>query len=179
MVMATQNPIELEGTFPLPEAQLDRFIMNVKMGYPSIEDDRVILTRFRRDDPLDELTPVITAEELMEMQTACREIHVNTDVEDYIISLIHATRETDTVQLGASPRAMLALYRASQSMAAMRGRSFVIPDDVKYLAPAVLGHRIISRMESHLRGQTAGETLKVIIESVSVPVEQEAVGKEE
>jgi MoxR-like ATPase len=173
MVMATQNPIELEGTFPLPEAQLDRFLMNVKMGYPSKEDDRIILDRFRRKDPLDDLMPVITAAELLEMQNACREVHVDKDIEDYIIQLIHATREPETVQLGASPRAMLALYRASQALAAIRGRAFVIPDDIKYLAPSVLGHRIISRMESHLRGQKAGDTLQEIINSVFVPTEQE------
>lgn len=128
MVMATQNPIELEGTFPLPEAQLDRFLMNVKMGYPSVEDDRIILDRFRKSDPLDELTPVVTAEELLEMQKACRDILVSPDIEDYIIRLIHASREPETVQLGASPRAMLALYRAAQVLAAVRGRAFVIPD---------------------------------------------------
>ncbi len=174
MVMATQNPIELEGTFPLPEAQLDRFLMNVKMGYPTEEDDRVILDRFRRKDPLDDLMPVITAAELLDMQVACREVHVERDIEDYIIHLIHATREPETVQLGASPRAMLALYRASQALAAIRSRAFVIPDDIKYLAPSVLGHRIISRMESHLRGQKAGDTLQEIINSVFVPTEQEA-----
>jgi len=173
MVMATQNPIELEGTFPLPEAQLDRFLMNVKMGYPSVEDDRIILDRFRKSDPLDELTPVVTAEELLEMQKACRDILVSPDIEDYIIRLIHASREPETVQLGASPRAMLALYRAAQVLAAVRGRAFVIPDDIKYLAPSVLGHRIISRMESHLRGQKSGDTLTDIINSVFVPTEQE------
>jgi MoxR-like ATPase len=144
MVMATQNPIELEGTFPLPEAQLDRFLLNIRMGYPTAEDDRVILARFRRADPLEELTPVVTAEELLEMQEACREIRISEDVEDYIIRLTHASREQESVQLGASPRAMLALYHASQTLAALRGRAFVIPDDVKYLATPVLGHRIIS-----------------------------------
>jgi MoxR-like ATPase len=178
MVIATQNPIELEGTFPLPEAQLDRFLMNIRMGYPSEGDDRIILDRFRKNDPLVDLTPVITAEELLEMQTACRDVHVNTDVEDYIIRLIHATREQDSVLLGASPRAMLALYRASQALAALRGRGFVIPDDIKYLAPATLGHRIISRMESHLRGQTSRETLQRIITSVFVPIEEEAGNRE-
>jgi MoxR-like ATPase len=178
MVIATQNPIELEGTFPLPEAQLDRFLMNIRMGYPSETDDRIILDRFRKNDPLVDLTPVITAEDLLEMQAACRDVHVNTDVEDYIIRLIHATREQDSVLLGASPRAMLALYRASQALAALRGRGFVIPDDIKYLAPATLGHRIISRMESHLRGQTSGETLQRIINSVFVPIEEEAGNRE-
>jgi MoxR-like ATPase len=178
MVLATQNPIELEGTFPLPEAQLDRFLLNIKIGYPAQEDDRVILARFRQTDPLEELTSVVTADELLEMQTACREIHVAADVEDYIIRLIHATRQTETVELGASPRAMLALYRASQALAALRSRAFVIPDDVKYLVPFVLVHRIIPRAESHLRGQTASETLREIVESVPVPVEEETATEE-
>jgi MoxR-like ATPase len=178
MVLATQNPIELEGTFPLPEAQLDRFLLNIKLGYPTLEDDRIILARFRQDDPLEELTPVVSANELLEMQKACREIYINTDVEDYIIRLIHATREPSSVQLGASPRAMLALYHASQALAVLRGRAFVIPDDVKYLVTSVLSHRIIPRAESHLRGQTAADTLKGIINSVPVPVEEENVKKD-
>ena len=173
MVLATQNPIELEGTFPLPEAQLDRFILNIKIGYPTSEDDRIILARFRQTDPLEELTPVVSADELLEMQSACHDIHVADDVEDYIIRLIRATREPESVQLGASPRAMLALYRASQALAALRGRAFVIPDDVKYLVTFVLVHRIIPKAESHLRGQTAEETLREIIDSVPVPVEEE------
>jgi len=178
MVLATQNPIELEGTFPLPEAQLDRFMLNIKIGYPALEDDHLILARFRQADPLEELTPVVSSDELLEIQAACHEVHVAADVEDYIIRLIHATREHDSVQLGASPRAMLALYRASQALAALRGRGFVIPDDVKYLVTFVLVHRIIPKAESHLRGQTAEETLREIVDSVLVPVEEE-VGTEE
>ena len=178
MVLATQNPIELEGTFPLPEAQLDRFMLNIKIGYPALEDDHLILARFRQADPLEELMPVVSSDELLEVQAACHEVHVAADVEDYIIRLIHATREHDSVQLGASPRAMLALYRASQALAALRGRAFVIPDDVKYLVTFVLVHRIIPKAESHLRGQTAEETLREIVDSVLVPVEEE-VGTEE
>lgn len=173
MVLATQNPIELEGTFPLPEAQLDRFLLNIKIGYPALADDHLILTRFRQADPLEELTPVVSPDELLQMQAECREIHVAADVEDYIIRLIHATREHASLQLGASPRAMLALYWASQALAALRGRSFVIPDDVKYLVTSVLVHRIIPKAEIHLRGQTAEETLKEIVDSVLVPVEEE------
>jgi len=178
MVLATQNPIELEGTFPLPEAQLDRFLLNIKIGYPAVEDDHLILARFRQADTLEELTAVVSADELLEMQAACHEVHVAADVEDYIIRLIHATREHDSVQLGASPRAMLALYRASQALAALRGRAFVIPDDVKYLVTFVLVHRIIPKAESHLRGQTAEKILREIVDSVLVPVEEE-VGTEE
>jgi MoxR-like ATPase len=178
MLLATQNPIELEGTFPLPEAQLDRFLLKVSVGYPTAEDDRLILSRFRRADPLEELQPVVSSDELIKMQADCRQIHVNEDIEDYVIRLIRATREHPALQLGASPRAMLALYRAAQALAALRGRSFVVPDDAKYLAPFVLSHRIIPRAESHLRGHTVEETLAEILESVPVPVEEE-VGAEE
>ncbi|UCH43777.1 MAG: MoxR family ATPase [Dehalococcoidales bacterium] len=178
MVLATQNPIELEGTFPLPEAQLDRFLLNIEIGYPTAEDDRLILNRFRQADPLEELSPVVSAEELLRMQEECRDIHVAEDVEGYIIDIIRATREHGSLQLGASPRAMLALYRASQALAALRGRTFVIPDEVKYLVPFVLVHRVIPKAESHLRGHTAAEALQEIVDSVFVPVEEE-VGTEE
>jgi len=175
LVMATQNPIELEGTFPLPEAQLDRFLLKIQIGYPSVEDDRLILSRFKSSDPLDELTPAISSDELIQMQKACREVHVATDVEDYVIRVIHATREHSSIELGASPRAMLALYNASQAMAALRGRSFVTPDDIKYMVTPVLIHRIIPKSESRLRGYKAESTIKEIIDSVFVPVEEEAV----
>jgi len=178
VVLATQNPIELEGTFPLPEAQLDRFLLNAKIGYPTREDDRLILARFSQDNPLEGLTSVVSSDELLQMQVACREIHVTIDVEDYIIRLIHATREHALLELGASPRAMLALYSASKAFAALQGRNFVIPDDIKYLATPVLVHRIIPKTESHLRGQTAEEILKEILDSVFVPVEEET-GTEE
>ncbi|UCB44143.1 MAG: MoxR family ATPase [Dehalococcoidales bacterium] len=173
MLLATQNPIELEGTFPLPEAQLDRFLLKVSIGYPSAEDDRLILSRFRGADPLEELTPVVSSEELLQIQSDCHMVHVADDVEDYVIRLIHATREHESLQLGASPRAMLALYRTAQALAALRGRSFVVPDDVKYLTPFVLIHRIIPRAESHLRGHTVEEALREVIDSVPVPVEEE------
>ena len=171
MLMATQNPIELEGTFPLPEAQLDRFLLKIKMGYPTIEDDRLILARFRQTDPLEELIPVVDSAELLQLQSETRKVQVTADVEDYIIRLVHATRTHPALQLGASPRAMLALYHASQALASLRGREFVIPDDVKYLTPFVLTHRIIPRMESHLRGQTAEQALSEVLAFVAVPVE--------
>jgi MoxR-like ATPase len=177
MVLATQNPIEQEGTFPLPEAQLDRFLIKIKIGYPSAEDDKKLLARFRQDDPLEDLKPVVSAEELMQMQAACRDVHVAADVEDYIIRLVHATRKHPSLQLGASPRAMLALYHTSQVMAALRGRSFVIPDDVKYLTVCTLSHRIIPKAESSLRGNSAEQALREIIDSVSVPVENENMAR--
>jgi MoxR-like ATPase len=178
LVMATQNPIELEGTFPLPEAQLDRFLLKIQMGYPSAEDDRLILSRFRDADPLTDLTPVISAEELLKMQKITRGVHIAADVEDYIIRLIHATRKHPAVELGASPRAMLALYNAAQALAAIKGRSYVIPDDIKYLMAPVLTHRIIPKSESRLRGQKADQTLKEIRDTVFVPVEEEGAAKE-
>jgi MoxR-like ATPase len=179
LVMATQNPIELEGTFPLPEAQLDRFLMKVQIGYPSAEDDRLILSRFRESDPLDELSPVIDSAELLKMQKACHGVHVAKDVEDYIVRLIHASRKHAAVELGASPRAMLALYNASQALAAIKGRAFVTPDDIKYLVTPVLIHRIIPKSESRLRGQKAEQTLKEIMDSVFVPVEEEGAAGED
>ncbi len=173
LVMATQNPVELEGTFPLPEAQLDRFLMQVSLGYPSQEEDRVILHRFREDDPLEELEPVIDATDLLELQRLVRKVHVAEPVAEYLISIIHASRSHPWVELGASPRAMLALYRAVQGLAAIRGRSYVIPDDVKALASYVLAHRIVPKSQSHLRGHTAGGILREVVDSVPVPVEEE------
>ena len=172
LVLATQNPIELEGTFPLPEAQLDRFLLKIRIGYPTPDDDRLILARFRQSDPLEELHPVVSSDELMSMQVSCRETHVSADVESYIIRLIHATREHTLLQLGASPRAMLALYHATQALAVLKGRAFVIPDDVKYLVGMVLGHRVIPKAESHLRGHTTDEILREIIDATPVPVEE-------
>ncbi|MCX7911905.1 MAG: MoxR family ATPase [Dehalococcoidales bacterium] len=178
LVMATQNPIELEGTFPLPEAQLDRFLFKLQLGYPTEEEDRLILARFRADEPLEALTPVVPAEELLAMQKECRRVHVAADVEDYIIRLIHASRRHPEVELGASPRAMLALYHAAQALAAVRGRSFVTPDDVKYLLTPVLVHRIIPKSESRLRGHRAEQLIREIADSVAVPVEEIGSPKE-
>ncbi len=172
IVLATQNPIELEGTFPLPEAQVDRFLIKVKLGYPTRDDDQIILERFRKSTIIDELKPVITAVDLLSMQKLRQDVEVHHDIEKYMVDIVHATRNHPQVELGGSPRAMLALCRISQSLAALRGRSFVIPDDVKYLAPFVLEHRIIPRQQSHLRGRTAAEIIQEIIESVKVPVEE-------
>ncbi len=171
VVLATQNPIELEGTFPLPEAQVDRFLIKIKLGYPTKEDDRVILQRFRLTNVIDELQPVITMEEIMQLQKERQTVAVHPDVEKYIVDLIHATRVHPQVELGGSPRAMLALYRASQALAALRGRTYVIPDDIKYVVPYVLEHRIITKQQSHLRGTTPADVIKEVIQSVKVPVE--------
>ncbi|MBI4202254.1 MAG: MoxR family ATPase [Chloroflexi bacterium] len=174
LVIATQNPVELEGTFPLPEAQLDRFLMQITMGYPSQDEDKIILRRFRDNDPMDSLQPIAGSTQLLELQKLVRKVHVAEPVEDYIINIIHASRSHPMVDLGASPRAMLALYRTIQALAAIRGRTYAIPDDVKALAPFVLSHRIIPKAQSHLRGANIKDILRDVVNSVPVPVEETA-----
>ncbi len=171
LVLATQNPIELEGTFPLPEAQIDRFLMRVALGYPSKEDENTILLRYEREDPLDTLSPVIQADDLLAMQEQIRTVLVEESVREYVVDVARATREHEAVELGASPRATLALYRTAQALAAIRGRGFVIPDDVKHLAPSVLTHRIIISPQTRLRGRRPEEVMAEIVETVPVPVE--------
>ncbi len=171
MVLATQNPVELEGTFPLPEAQLDRFLIKLKLGYPTEADERAILQRFKETSPLVDLEPVASAEEVLQAQRAVRKVHVNAAVEGYIVQVTRATREHETIELGASPRATLALYRTSQALAAMKGRNFVIPDDVKTMAVPVLSHRIILSTRTRLRGRDHSAILREVLDSVPVPVE--------
>jgi MoxR-like ATPase len=171
LVLATQNPIELEGTFPLPEAQVDRFLMKVELGYPSEEDENAILLRYEREDPLETLAPVAQAEDLLAMQEQVRTILVEASVRQYIVSVVRATREHQAVELGVSPRGTLALYRTTQALAALRGRKFVIPDDVKYLAPPVLTHRLIISPQTRLRGRRPQEIVAEIVATVPVPVE--------
>jgi MoxR-like ATPase len=171
MVLATQNPIELEGTFPLPEAQIDRFLMRVALGYPSKEDEDSILLRYEHSDPLDTLEPVIEAEALLRIQEQVKTVLVEDSVREYVVDVVRATRTHEAVELGVSPRGTLALYRTAQALAALRGRTFVIPDDVKYLAPAVLTHRIIISPQTRLRGRRPEEVAAEIVESVPVPVE--------
>jgi MoxR-like ATPase len=172
LVLATQNPIELEGTFPLPEAQVDRFLMRVALGYPSEADENAILLRYEREDPLETLEPVIQADDLMALQEQVRTVLVEESVRKYLVKVVRATREHDAVELGVSPRGSLALYRTSQALAAVRGRGFVIPDDVKYLAPPVLTHRIIISPQTRLRGRRPEEVMAQVVETVPVPVEQ-------
>jgi MoxR-like ATPase len=172
VVLATQNPIELEGTFPLPEAQLDRFLLRLAIGYPSESDEKDIVRRFRSGSPLDELPAVIDQKQLMAMQRAARDVHVAEPVEDYIVRLVRASRLHASVELGASPRATLGLFRASQALAGIHGRGYVLPDDVKRLAPAVLTHRLITTAQSRLRGRGAADVLAEVVASVPVPVEE-------
>ena len=171
LVLATQNPIELEGTFPLPEAQIDRFLMRVALGYPSKQDENAILLRYERQDPLATLEPVIQADNLLAMQEQVKSVLVEESVREYMVDVVRATREHDAVELGVSPRGTLALYRTVQALAAVRGRTFVIPDDVKYLAPPVLTHRIIISPQTRLRGRRPEEVMAEIVDTVPVPVE--------
>jgi MoxR-like ATPase len=172
IVLATQNPIELEGTFPLPEAQLDRFLLRISIGYPAEADEKEIVRRFRAANPLDELPAVVESMELAAMQRLCREVHVAEAVEDYIVRLVRASRLHASIELGASPRGSLALYRTAQAYAAVHGRGFVLPDDVKRLAPSVLTHRLITSAQSRLRGRAAQDVLEEVIASVPAPVEE-------
>ena len=171
LVLATQNPIELEGTFPLPEAQIDRFLLKIKLGYPSEDDENAILLRFERDDPLASLAPVVESQSLLTMQDQVRTIHVDEAVRQYIVQVARATRQNAALELGASPRATLALYKTAQALAAIRGRAFVIPDDVKYLAPAVLAHRLLISPQARLRGRNREQIVQEVVAIVPVPVE--------
>ena len=172
LVLATQNPVELEGTFPLPEAQLDRFFLQVSLGYPNEEEEITILRRFSAPGiPLDAVQPVATGDEVVALAAEIRAIHVDDSVASYVVALTRATRSHSSVELGASPRASLALFRASQALAAIRGRSFVIPDDVKRLVEPVLGHRLVLRHEGRLRGAAADRVLRSIVDSTPVPAE--------
>jgi MoxR-like ATPase len=174
LVLATQNPIELEGTFPLPEAQLDRFMMKLSLGYPSMEEEKDIVRRFRQDNPLDTLEPVVTAGDLLEIQRLCRQVYVGEAVEDYLVRIVRATREHDSVEVGGSPRASIALYHTAQALAALKGRNYVIPDDVKKLVPAVLGHRLFLSAQMRLRGRVLSEIVGEILAAVPVPVEDDS-----
>jgi MoxR-like ATPase len=170
LVMATQNPIELEGTFPLPEAQVDRFLMQLGLGYPSEAEEDEILLRYQRSDPLEELEPVASQDQVLELQRNVKEIHVNPDVRHYILQVVRATREHEAVDLGVSPRGSLALFKASQALAALRGRNYVIPSDVQYLCPPILTHRVHISPQIRLRGRTPEQVVAEITDAVPVPV---------
>jgi MoxR-like ATPase len=172
VVLATQNPIELEGTFPLPEAQIDRFLIRIALGYPDEAEEHGVLLRFEQNDPLGRLKAVTSPEELAQMRDGARQVRVESSVRDYVVRVIHATRVHPAVELGVSPRGTLALYHASQAMAAVCGRDFVLPDDVKAMAPAVLTHRVVVNPQSRLRGATAEEVVIDVINTVPVPVER-------
>lgn len=171
LVLATQNPIELEGTFPLPEAQLDRFLMKVSIGYPDEEGENDILLRFEHSDPLETLAKVVEPETILNMQVEVRETRVEATVRHYIVRVCRATRAHEDIELGASPRATMALYHTCQALAAIRGREFVIPDDVKTMAPYVLTHRLIVNPQTRLRGRKPEDIIREVVDTVPVPVE--------
>lgn len=171
LVLATQNPVELEGTFPLPEAQIDRFFMRVGIGYPSQTEENAILERFKLADPLADLPAVTTPDEIMGMIQLRRQVRVEDSVRDYVVRVARATRSDKDIQLGASPRASLALFQAAQAWASIHGRDYVLPDDVKKMAPPVLSHRLMISSQAQLRGRNTAELIADIVSSVPVPVE--------
>ena len=170
-VIATQNPIELEGTFPLPEAQIDRFLMRLRLDYPNHSEERLILQRFKETQPLDDLQAVLSGERLQELQRLVRRVRVEPVVENYIVELVRATRNHSGVELGVSPRGTLALFRSSQAYAAIHGRFYVIPDDVKRVARPVLSHRMIATSQTRLHGRIMEQIIEEVLQNVSVPVE--------
>lgn len=170
LVIATQNPIDHEGTFPLPEAQLDRFLVRLSLGYPSRDEEAQMLELLKHEHPIDQLSAVVSGADVIRCQQAVREVYVDPKVRNYVVEITRNTRAHQDIALGASPRASIALYRASQAMAAIRGNDFVLPDDVKRMAPAVLGHRLILRPESRLRKVTAAGVISEILTDISVPM---------
>jgi len=170
LVIATQNPIELEGTFPLPEAQLDRFMLRLRLGYPTEEEEEAMLTRFQTADPLNDLAAVVGASDITELQETVRQVHLEPVLRNYLVQLVQATRTHADVELGASPRATLGLYRCSQALAAIRGRDYVTPDDLKTLAPLALSHRMILRSQARFRERTPESVIDEILAKIQVPV---------
>lgn len=172
IVIATQNPVELQGTFPLPEAQLDRFLLKLVLGYPDLENEDLILLRFERSNPLEQLSAVTLASEILDIGRQAQEIYVEPSVRRYILEIIGRTRTSPSITLGGSPRASLALYRASQALALIRGRDFVLPDDVKRLAVPVLAHRLILSTEAYLHSTSKEKLIDDILSSLPVPAEE-------
>jgi MoxR-like ATPase len=170
IVLATQNPIEYEGTFPLPEAQLDRFLLCVQLGYPSFADERQILWNLRREHPITTLEQVVDGTQVVALRQQVWDVHVDESLADYIVALIEATRKHPDVALGGSPRGSLALFKTAQARAALNGRDYVVPDDIKYLLPMTLGHRLLLKPESQLRGQTPEGVLGAIVEEVELEI---------
>jgi len=168
LVLATQNPIEYEGTFPLPEAQLDRFLMRLAVGYPSGVDEKTILVNLQREHPITRLQPVVDGQALLAFQQQVWDVHVDDTLQEYIVRLVTATRQHPELTLGGSPRASLALFKTAQALAALRGRDHVIPDDIKYLVSVTLAHRLIVRPEAELRGRTGLTVLKDVVESTKL-----------
>lgn len=173
LVMATQNPIEYEGTFPLPEAQLDRFLLRLRMGYPTPEEENEILLRLQNRHPIETIDQVVAAERLVEAQTVIRQVYVEESVRQYIVNIVQKTRSHPDIALGASPRGALGLFRTAQAAAALAGRDYVIPDDVKRLAVPVLAHRVVLRPEAELRGRTGDKVVAEVLAQVPIKLEED------
>ncbi|MBI5713473.1 MAG: MoxR family ATPase [Chloroflexi bacterium] len=170
IVLATQNPIEFEGTFPLPEAQLDRFLIRLSLGYLAGDDEKQMLRNLKTTHPIESLQQVVDGNDLVELHESISNVNVDETLEGYILNIVRATREHGDVSLGASPRGSLALYKTSQAFAALRGRDYVIPDDIKLLAPLALAHRLILKPESQLRGRTAPMIVEEILEKTALDI---------
>ena len=168
LVLATQNPVEYEGTFPLPEAQLDRFLMRISLGYPSRKDERQILVNLRREHPITRLKQVVDARDLLKLQQQLWDVHMDDTLQEYIVALAQATREHPDLALGISPRGSLALFKAAQALAALRNREHVLPDDIKTLAQVTLAHRLIVKPEAELRGRSAKAILEDVLQSTAL-----------
>ncbi|MEW4309508.1 AAA family ATPase [Rossellomorea marisflavi] len=171
-VMATQNPIEYEGTYPLPEAQLDRFLLKMKMGYPEPEEEMEVLNRAQKNPPIEDLVPAITLAELIQLQEEVKDIFVDDTIKKYIVDIAHRTRIHANVYLGASPRGSIALMKACQAYAFLKGRGYVVPDDVQFLAPFVFSHRIIMKSEAKYEGVTPEDVVERVIARMPVPVQR-------
>jgi MoxR-like ATPase len=170
LVLATQNPIEYEGTFPLPEAQLDRFLMRLSLGYPETDDEIQMLRNLKKQHPIETIGQVVDGAELLDLHDVITDAHVDESLERYILTIVEATRSHPEIVLGASPRGSLALYKTSQALAVLQGRDYVIPDDIKTLTPLTLSHRLIVKPESQLRGRTAGTILSEILERAELDI---------
>ncbi len=179
LVIATQNPVDHEGTFPLPEAQLDRFLVRLSLGYPSIDEESKMLLRLQKGHPIDDINPVVSAADIVACQDAIRTIHVDDKVRKYILEIVHGTRQHDEVSLGGSPRASIALFRTAQALAAIAGRDFVLPDDVKRMAQPVLCHRLILKPEARLRKMTPAQVVDDVVQDVKVPILQRQMDEAE
>jgi MoxR-like ATPase len=169
-VIATENPIEYEGTYSLPEAQLDRFMSRVSIGYPSHDDEVAVLTRQIIEHPISHVEPVVASDQVVRLQHAVREIHVDESLKDYIVNICQATRPPPDVDLGASPRGSIALLRLAQAVAAIAGRDFIVPDDIKRVANSALAHRVVIRPDRRLQGVTSGDVVSQILDTVTVPI---------
>lgn len=168
-VIATQNPVDFQGTYPLPEAQLDRFVLRLDIGYPQLEDELQILLDRRRTDPVDQVEPVATADDLVDLQTACRDITVRDLVSRYLLEVVHATRSHKDLELGVSPRGSLSLYRATQARALLQGRDYVSPEDIQRLAVPVLAHRVIPTQRARFGGTDSRSLIREMLEGIQVP----------